>query len=426
MTASDIERLQQELARERAARAEAEARGSEVARELDRARQELLSRTDALRRNVSEFQEMALRHQQALVRLAGLSPDGTELSSVQRELAKVAAATLGVERASVWLLSADGTEMRCEQLYERTHDRFSQGVVLKASDYPRYFEALKLGRAIDGHDARRDPRTSEFSETYLEPLGITSMLDAAIRRDGSVAGVVCLEHVGEPRTWTPAEMDFAGALADQAALALAAVERHRLEEERARVSTELLRTRELALVDELTGLANRRALEGILPEEVARALRHRRPLSILMADVDHFKSINDTYGHPAGDEVLRQMAQLLTQRLRSIDKAVRYGGEELLVVLPETVAEEARQVAERFRQAIAKHEFTVGAKDGEPPVVLRLTASIGVAGLPENADTLERLVEVADRALYDAKRRGRNRVVMAEPMAPGGVGEPLP
>lgn len=422
MNASDIERLQQELAKERAARAEAEARRRETTQELDRARRDLEARTDELRRNVSAFQEMAIRHQQALVRLAGLSPDGTGLTAVQRELTRVAAVTIGVERASVWHLSPDGSEMRCEQLYECSEDRYSHGVVLKATDYPRYFEALKLGRAIDGHDARRDPRTSEFAADYLEPLGITSMLDAAIRQDGEVVGVVCLEHVGEPRTWTPAEMEFAGALADQAALALAAVERRRLEQERVRVSTELQRTRQLALVDELTGLANRRALDGILPEEVARALRHRRPLSILMADVDHFKRVNDTYGHPAGDEVLRQMAGLLTQKLRSIDKGVRYGGEELLVVLPETEVAEAGHVAERFRQAVEEHVFMVDPEDDEPPIPLRLTASVGVAGLPENADSLERLVELADRALYDAKRQGRNRVVVAAVTAGGAVG----
>ena len=251
------------------------------------------------------------------------------------------------------------------------------------------------------------------------------MLDAAIRRDGAVVGVVCLEHVGEPRTWTPAEMEFAGALADQAALALAAVERHRLEEERAKVRSELARTRQLALVDELTGLANRRALDGILPEEVARALRHGRPLAIMMADVDHFKKINDTHGHPAGDEVLRQLAQLLTQKLRSIDKAVRYGGEELLVLLPETDAVEAARVAERFRRSVEDHVFMVDPKDDEPPIPLRLTASVGVAALPECAEGLERLVEVADRALYDAKRQGRNRVRVA-PTVPRAAARDTP
>jgi len=192
MTASELERLQQELAREREARAHAEARLNEASEEL--------------RRSVSAFQEMALRHQDALVRLAGLSPDAAGLTSVNREITKVAAETIGVERASLWFLSPDGAEMRCEELYERGPDRYSHGVVLKASDYPRYFAALKLGRAIDGHDARRDPRTSEFSADYLTPLGITSMLDAAIRIEGRVVGVVCLEHVGEARTWTAAEI----------------------------------------------------------------------------------------------------------------------------------------------------------------------------------------------------------------------------
>ena len=402
---SDIERLQQELVRERAARAEAEARTAEAARELDEARREL-------RRNESALQEMALRSQQALVRLAGLSAEGG-LEAVLKELTRVAAETIGVERVSVWLLNADGTELRCEQLYERSADLHSSGVVLKAADYPRYFAALKLGRAIDGHDAHRDPRTREFSASYLTPLGITSMMDAAIRRDGSVVGVVCVEHVGEPRTWTSAEMEFSGALADQAALALAGVERRQLEEERARVRSELMRTRELSLQDELTGLANRRALEQMLKTEVSRALRHGRPLSILMADVDHFKSINDTYGHRAGDDVLRQLARMVGDTLRSIDRAARYGGEEIFVIMPETPTIEAGQVAERLRAAVEGQTFVVDPEDDEPPIPLRLTASVGVAGLPENAESLEALVEIADRALYDAKHQGRNRVVVA-------------
>jgi diguanylate cyclase (GGDEF)-like protein len=412
---SDLERLQQELAEERAARARAEARSNEVAADLEQARRELRTKTDELSRNVSAFQDMALRHQQALVRLAGVSIHEAGLSTMRRELTKVAAETLGVERASVWLLSPDASELRCEELYEHSHARYSQGAVLKATEYPRYFAALKLGRAIDGHDAHLDPRTSEFSPAYLGPLGITSMMDAAIRREGAVVGVVCLEHVGERRTWTPAEMEFAGALADQAALALAAIERRHLEKEQASVKSELIRTRELALQDQLTGLANRRALEKLLGEEVTRALRHGRPLSILMADVDHFKAINDTYGHRAGDEVLRELAGLLGQSLRSIDTAARYGGEELLLVLPETPGTEARRVAERIRSAVGEHDFVVEPGESEPTLSLRVTVSLGIASIPQDADSPERLVEIADRALYDAKHQGRNRVVVADP-----------
>jgi diguanylate cyclase (GGDEF)-like protein len=143
-----------------------------------------------------------------------------------------------------------------------------------------------------------------------------------------------------------------------------------------------------------------------------------------MLDVDHFKRINDTYGHRSGDQVLRDLALLLVQKLRLIDKAARYGGEELLVMLPDTPLAEAEQVAERFRHAVAEHLFEVDPEDDEPPISLHLTASIGVAGLPESADSLERLVEVADRALYDAKHQGRNRVVVAQPTSRGTVGGP--
>lgn len=153
--ASHLERLQQELAAERTARAAAEARARVLQVELGFV-------SDELRRKVSAFQEMALRHQDALVRLAGLSPDESGLTPVHRELTKVAAETIDAERASVWHLNAEGTELRCEELYERRADRYSRGIVLAATDYPRYFEALKLGRAIDGHDARHDSRTSEF------------------------------------------------------------------------------------------------------------------------------------------------------------------------------------------------------------------------------------------------------------------------
>jgi diguanylate cyclase (GGDEF)-like protein len=414
---SEIERLKQELARERDARAEAEARAASAENDLSEAQLEL-------RRSVVALQEMALRHQKALVRLAGLSPDRAGLAAAQQELTKVASETIGVERASVWLLEADGSELRCHELFERSYDRHSSGQVLRAEDYPRYFEALKRGRAIDGHDARTDPRTSEFSASYLAPLGITSMMDAAIRLDGAVIGVVCLEHIGAPRIWTAAEIEFAGALADQAALALAAVERRQLAEERTHVRSELQRTRELALQDELTGLANRRALEEMLANEVNRALRHGRPLSVLMADVDHFKTINDTYGHRAGDEVLRQLARLVADKLRSIDRPARYGGEELFVMMPETPVDEARRVAERIRSGVEGHTFVVEPEDDEPPIELRLTWSVGVASLPENTDRLDELVELADRALYQAKKEGRNRVVVSSRTRRAARGKP--
>lgn len=365
MIPSEIERLQQELTRERAARAEAEARHRDVEREL-------LVVAVELRHNVSAFQKMALRHQGALVRLAGLSPNGEGMLPVQREL-------------------TDATELRCEELYERGPDQYGHGVVLRVADYPRYFEALRLGRAIDGHEARRDPRTSEFAAGYLEPLGITSMLDAAVRREGEVVGVVCLEHVGPPRTWTDAEMEFAGALADQAALARAAMERHRLEEERAWVGSELMRTRALALQDELTGLANRPALEVLLADEAARAVRHRRPLSILMADVDRSR---------------RSTTSTATRRAtRCCASRVSWSGSS---------GPSTRRPGTAARRWASSCPTAVTEACSVAERVPRLTVSFGVAGTSGDAATPERLVELADRARYDAKHRGRNRVVAVD------------
>lgn len=137
---------------------------------------------------------------------------------------------LVVARASVWFLSSDRSELRCIDLYESPAGKHSSGIVLKAKDYPRYFAALETGRAIDANDARTDPRTSEYTEGYLIPLGITSMLDAGIRVGGRNFGVVCCEQVGPAREWGADELAFAGEIADQIAQALVNEENRRAHE----------------------------------------------------------------------------------------------------------------------------------------------------------------------------------------------------
>lgn len=136
---------------------------------------------------------------------------------------------LELERVSIWLLSDDRSELRCSDLYEQSKKTHSDGMVLKAVNYPDYFKALKAGRSIDAHDACTDPRTAEFRCGYLDPLGITSMLDAAIRVSGQVAGVLCCEQVGPKRQWHEDAILFAGEAADQAAQAYINQERKRSE-----------------------------------------------------------------------------------------------------------------------------------------------------------------------------------------------------
>lgn len=159
----------------------------------------------------------------------------------------------------------------------------------------------------------------------------------------------------------------------------------------------------LSTSDALTGLYNRRLLTQRLSEELSRSSRHRRPFTLLMADVDGFKDYNDTYGHPAGDEVLKKVAGILVASTRAGDCSARYGGEEFAVLLPDTVGEAALEVAERVRSRVARQEFP-GRK---------ITLSVGLAEFPRDGDTAERLIASADAALYAAKREGKNRIVRA-------------
>jgi two-component system cell cycle response regulator len=163
---------------------------------------------------------------------------------------------------------------------------------------------------------------------------------------------------------------------------------------------------ELSIVDPLTGLHNRRYMEDHLRTLVAQAVRAGRPLSLLIADIDHFKAINDTWGHDVGDKVLRQVAQRFRQNIRSMDLACRFGGEEFVGIMPDLDLARALQVGERLRASIAGDVFTVGP--GRP---LEVTASVGLAALEGWDDTPDNLIKRADQALYAAKRRGRNRVM---------------
>lgn len=163
------------------------------------------------------------------------------------------------------------------------------------------------------------------------------------------------------------------------------------------------RLQALATTDPLTGLANHRALVAALEHELARAYRYRHECSILFLDIDHFKALNDSYGHAVGDSVLRDFAKLLEQQIREIDVPGRWGGEEFLVILPETGEQEARLISERARSAVAAHAFTMGGG-------MSLTCSIGIATFPGDARERDGLVTCADQAMYAAKKLGRNQV----------------
>lgn len=165
---------------------------------------------------------------------------------------------------------------------------------------------------------------------------------------------------------------------------------------------------QLAINDPLTDLYNRRHFIETVEKEIARAMRHRRPLTMCIIDVDLFKPVNDRYGHISGDNVLRQIAALVHRHVRNDDAAARIGGEEFAVLLPECGPDAAYGFAERLREAVADVVFKPG---GEPQ---RITVSIGIAAMTAERDTCSRMMAAADAALYRAKSQGRNRVCIQD------------
>ena len=176
-----------------------------------------------------------------------------------------------------------------------------------------------------------------------------------------------------------------------------------------RLRDNLQLTMEMAITDALTGLHNRRYLERHLATLVLQASARGKPLSVLVLDIDHFKTINDTYGHAAGDDVLRELSRRLRKAVRGIDLACRLGGEEFVIAMPDTDAALALLVGERLRQKIGGEPFQIA----DSTVGLTVTVSIGVSSLAGKDDTPPSILKRADEALYRAKRDGRNRVVSA-------------
>ncbi len=215
--------------------------------------------------------------------------------------------------------------------------------------------------------------------------------------DGNVVGALVVEHGVGVDAVSGTRVNALTEFAAHAALSL-------------RSATLLAEVERLARVDELSGLPNRRTFDETLEREVARAVRSGEPLSLVMLDVDHFKRINDTWGHHRGDDVIRLLGQTLGTCVRQLDLPARYGGEEFALILPDCTGPQAVRVAEQLRSALS-------ARCGEIPV----TASAGVATLPGNAATGAELVAAADEALYASKRAGRDRVTFSDRQAPVAV-----
>jgi diguanylate cyclase (GGDEF)-like protein len=209
-----------------------------------------------------------------------------------------------------------------------------------------------------------------------------------------MVGVIHLEQ-SEAGAFTPDMMQLVARVAESVGLAMA--------------NARLMRTMEgQAMSDALTGLRNARFFDPYLEQELEAAQRDRQPTSVIMLDLDHFKTFNDTYGHPAGDEALRTFARVVGSVVRSSDVAARYGGEEFIVALRHSSLEDARQIGEKIRLAVEQMVVELG-----PGRYGRITASLGVASTEGHVQDMKSLVALADAALYRAKESGRNRVEVA-------------
>lgn len=168
-----------------------------------------------------------------------------------------------------------------------------------------------------------------------------------------------------------------------------------------------------SIIDPVIGIFNRRYLDRRLEEEFARARRHKLPLSVLMLDIDRFKNVNDTYGHPAGDLILRRLGELILGEVRTGDVVARYGGEEILVIAVNTPPASAAALAERIRRKVESYAFQIPG-DHNCQQTVHVTISAGVGGFNENCRSCAHLLQQVDEALYCAKNNGRNRITLSD------------
>lgn len=269
----------------------------------------------------------------------------------------------------------------------------SQAQLLKIKKSEPIFEIIRKNRKVIVVENRDSVKVdSEYLNTVRTSGG---RLIAPLIHRQNILGLVIIGEKHSKKPYTESEINHFCSLTNFLAVALT---NSRLYKETKRVS----------LTDPLTGLFNRRYFENYLQSEVARARRFNRPLSLVMLDVDYFKNYNDRLGHPSGDVLLKQLANLLTNTVRRSDTVARYGGEEFSIVLPEISRNGAYSFSERLRNVVSCHPF----KKREIQPVGRITVSIGTATYPSDAQIMQELIVKADTALYQAKKNGRNQVAV--------------
>jgi two-component system cell cycle response regulator len=363
---------------------------------------ELLARVEAhirVGQALAQAREEA-RSRAAMVDILHEVTDSLKPDEIYHILARRVARVLNISKCSMVLAKSGDQQGVVVAAYENPMLRNLQ---IDLGRYPEIRQALTTGRLVLVEDVSTDPLYKE-ERLRWERDGIKVPTRSAVAlpfwmRDQQM-GVFFLRTTGDDPPLTRADAQFGETVIKTAVSAIekaydfetAVSDKQRLEK--------------LALTDALTGCLNRRALSEALGQELDRARRYNLALTILLADIDRFKQINDTRGHIAGDSVLRQVGELLRREARSVDIVARYGGEEFVVVMPETALNGAAIFAERLRRRVMARDF---ADPGEDP--LHMTVSIGLASFPDDrVQSADSFVSLADQALYRAKNEGRNLV----------------
>jgi two-component system, cell cycle response regulator len=377
---------------------------------------ELLARIQAqlrMRAILRSANESLRETQEALHRVREEADHGRELVDILHDvtddlssdeiyhlLARRVARALELTHCSVILAREGETPRVVATAYETG---IGNDFVLELSRYPELRAALESGRPVLVEDVKTNPLYEEARRMW-ESTGTRvttrSVIAIPFALEAQQAGIFFLRRSIDEPPLTQADVEFAQTVIQAA---VTAVERAKLME---LTMADNRRLELLAQTDPLTKVLNRRALTDRLAAEMERVRRYDSMLSVLLIDLDHFKSINDTYGHLAGDAVLSEVAAVLQRGIRAVDVVARYGGEEFVVLLPETGPAGASSFAERLRELIESHAFLEARV--EP---LRLTTSIGVASFPGfGVESVDDLFAASDQALYRAKAEGRNRV----------------
>jgi diguanylate cyclase (GGDEF)-like protein len=329
----------------------------------------------------SEFNKMT---DQLEEQIGQLRRQRKELDRSVRRLGEAFAA--GLDRESLLAIVAETALGACDAQYARVS--FADGEVIEVPQGftgPARDASVAGQKRVDREGAKVDARRGE-GFALAAPLKTLS--------DNVQVGSLSIGRAG--REFSDEDRDVFLYLLGQTSVSIENISAHE-------------KVSEQAVTDELTGLPNNRAFRETIDREASRAERFGHELSLIILDVDNFKSVNDTYGHLQGDEVLRLIGRLLLEQPRAIDEPARYGGEEFVVALPETGMDGAVEMAERIRERLEEEEIPLLDGSGK----LKVTASFGTATVPLSAESVRELFAAADDALYEAKRTGKNRVVTA-------------